>query len=83
MIQHNRSVDEHSLSIITYMCALNAGCCVSRYIAELLVEKQKLAPFMQVLPCTSRLLNQGKSLLAHPLNLVSCLPTKRHSYFPE
>ncbi|PAN34534.1 hypothetical protein PAHAL_6G152300 [Panicum hallii] len=29
-----------------------------KYIAELLVEKQKLAPFMQVLPCTSRLLNQ-------------------------
>ncbi|XP_066352956.1 KH domain-containing protein At4g26480-like [Miscanthus floridulus] len=29
-----------------------------KYIAELLAEKQKLAPFMQVLPCTSRLLNQ-------------------------
>ncbi|KAL6644262.1 hypothetical protein ACP70R_015870 [Stipagrostis hirtigluma subsp. patula] len=28
------------------------------YIAELLAEKQKLAPFMPVLPCTSRLLNQ-------------------------
>jgi len=62
MIRHNRSIDEHSLS---------------RYIAELLAEKQKLAPFMQVLPCTSRLLNQGKSLLTHPLNLASCLPTKR------
>ncbi|XP_062191830.1 KH domain-containing protein At4g26480-like isoform X2 [Phragmites australis] len=31
---------------------------VVRYIAELLAEKQKLAPFMPVLPCTSRLLNQ-------------------------
>ncbi|CAL5006822.1 unnamed protein product [Urochloa decumbens] len=41
------------------MCALNdSGGCVSRYIAELLAEKQKLAPFVQVLPCTSRLLNQ-------------------------
>ncbi|RCV30750.1 hypothetical protein SEVIR_6G130400v4 [Setaria viridis] len=29
-----------------------------KYIAELLAEKQKLTPFMQVLPCTSRLLNQ-------------------------
>ncbi|KAK3121508.1 hypothetical protein QOZ80_8BG0654840 [Eleusine coracana subsp. coracana] len=29
-----------------------------KYIAELLAEKQKLEPFMQVLPCTSRLLNQ-------------------------
>ncbi|KAK3123224.1 hypothetical protein QOZ80_8AG0626630 [Eleusine coracana subsp. coracana] len=29
-----------------------------KYIAELLAEKQKLGPFMQVLPCTSRLLNQ-------------------------
>jgi len=42
------------------MCALNVGCCVSRYMAELLAEKQKLTPFMQVLPCTSRLLNQGE-----------------------
>ncbi|XP_066361755.1 KH domain-containing protein At1g09660/At1g09670-like isoform X2 [Miscanthus floridulus] len=29
-----------------------------RYLAELLAERQKLAPFMQVLPCCNRLLNQ-------------------------
>ncbi|KAJ0972203.1 hypothetical protein J5N97_020162 [Dioscorea zingiberensis] len=29
-----------------------------RYLAELLAEKQKLGPFMQVLPFCSRLLNQ-------------------------
>jgi hypothetical protein len=30
-----------------------------RYLAELLAERQKLAPFMQVLPFCNRLLNQG------------------------
>uniref|UniRef100_A0A452Z576 STAR protein homodimerisation region domain-containing protein n=1 Tax=Aegilops tauschii subsp. strangulata TaxID=200361 RepID=A0A452Z576_AEGTS len=30
-----------------------------RYIAELLAERQKLVPFLQVLPFCNRLLNQG------------------------
>ena len=30
-----------------------------RYLAELLAERQKLAPFVQVLPFCTRLLNQG------------------------
>ncbi|XP_056848723.1 KH domain-containing protein At2g38610-like isoform X1 [Raphanus sativus] len=33
----------------------------SQYLTELLVEHQKLTPFMQVLPICSRLLNQGLS----------------------
>lgn len=33
---------------------------LGRYLAELLAERQKLAPFMQVLPFCNRLLNQGK-----------------------
>lgn len=74
MIWHNRSVNEVHY-IFAFMCAINDSghlvCFVSRYIAELLAEKQKIAPFMQVLPCTSRLLNQGKSLVTRPLNLVS------------
>ncbi|TVU06682.1 hypothetical protein EJB05_49906 [Eragrostis curvula] len=36
-----------------------------KYIAELLAEKQKLVPFMQVLPCTSRLLNQDQPGYQH------------------
>ncbi|GJN03254.1 hypothetical protein PR202_ga20677 [Eleusine coracana subsp. coracana] len=49
------------LAIDVDICLLISGCCV-RYIAELLAEKQKLGPFMQVLPCTSRLLNQAEIL---------------------
>ncbi|RWW27647.1 hypothetical protein GW17_00007912 [Ensete ventricosum] len=33
-------------------------CCFCRYLAELLAERQKLGPFMQVLPFCNRLLNQ-------------------------
>ena len=31
----------------------------SQYLTELLTERQKLGPFVQVLPICSRLLNQG------------------------
>lgn len=34
-------------------------CENGRYLAELLSERQKLGPFVQVLPHCSRLLNQG------------------------
>lgn len=43
-------------------------CDNGRYLAELLSERQKLGPFVQVLPHCSRLLNQGgliRSLLLH------------------
>lgn len=43
-------------------------CDDGRYLAELLSERQKLGPFVQVLPHCSRLLNQGgfiRSLLLH------------------
>jgi protein quaking len=33
-------------------------CLFGRYLAELLAERQKLAPFVQVLPFCTRLLNQ-------------------------
>ena len=33
--------------------------CSSQYLTELLAERQKLGPFMQVLPLCTRLLNQG------------------------
>lgn len=35
---------------------------VCRYLSELLAERQKLSPFMPVLPHTYRLLNQGELL---------------------
>ncbi|CAO2188897.1 unnamed protein product [Urochloa humidicola] len=40
-----------------------------KYIAELLAEKQKLAPFVQVLPWTSRLLNQEILHVSAPLGI--------------
>uniref|UniRef100_A0A0A9CWE4 STAR protein homodimerisation region domain-containing protein n=1 Tax=Arundo donax TaxID=35708 RepID=A0A0A9CWE4_ARUDO len=44
-----------------------------RYLAELLAERQKLAPFMQVLPFCNRLLNQeilrASSLPTNPILL--------------
>ncbi|KAL5700254.1 hypothetical protein ACHQM5_025726 [Ranunculus cassubicifolius] len=36
-------------------CLYNNG----RYLAELMAERQKLGPFMQILPLCNRLLNQG------------------------
>jgi len=43
-----------------------------QYLTELLEERQKLGPFMQVLPICSRLLNQG-SLLSSLISICLIL----------
>lgn len=41
---------------------------LARYLAELLTERQKLSPFMLVLPHSYRLLNQGEFLFLMEIN---------------
>lgn len=46
------------------------GLTIDRYLAELLAERQKLGPFVQILPHCSRLISQGLldyTLTLHPL----------------
>jgi len=43
----------------------------SQYLTELLAERQKLGPFMQVLPLCTRLLNQGP-FIPYPCIQVFC-----------
>ncbi|WVY92679.1 hypothetical protein V8G54_031767 [Vigna mungo] len=45
----------------------------SQYLAELLAERQKLGPFMQVLPLCTRLLNQGP-FIPYPCLQFRCIP---------
>ncbi|CAL5398902.1 unnamed protein product [Camellia sinensis] len=47
-------LDHESLMLSLLYCYYNT----SRYLAELLAERQKLGPFVQILPVCSRLLNQ-------------------------
>lgn len=42
----------------------------SQYLTELLTERQKLGPFMQVLPFCTRLLNQGISMYSNSMILL-------------
>ncbi|KAK8512991.1 hypothetical protein V6N12_030397 [Hibiscus sabdariffa] len=50
-----------------------------RYLAELLAEKQKLGPFVQILPLCTRLLNQDHERFEHgsPLRSLGQLPNGR------
>lgn len=48
-----------------YVC-----CNTNRYLTELLAERNKLGPFMAVLPNSYRLLNQGEFTVQHVLSLL-------------
>ena len=53
-----------------------------RYLAELLAERQKLAPFVQVLPFCTRLLNQGLFPLPPGIiSVASCITFCYFNYF--
>jgi len=46
--------------------------CSSQYLTELLAERQKLGPFMQVLPLCTRLLNQGPFIPYQCIQVFYC-----------